>query len=79
MRRVCGGAAERSFFAELLQERLAGGVLDQGPELGAVGRTTEEADRNAEAALVATTTAEGLAALVVTERLLDPKRRIDAR
>ena len=69
MRRVRSGRAERAFLAELLQERLAGRVLDERPELSAVGGAAEEADRDAEAALVATAAAVRLAAFVVTGTL----------
>jgi hypothetical protein len=54
-------------------------VLDQRPELRAIGRAAEEADRNPEAPFVAPAAAVRSPLVVVTERLLQPHRGIDAR
>ena len=52
--------------AELAEERLPHGVLDELPELRAVRGAAEEPDGDAEAALVSTTATVRAASIVVT-------------
>ncbi len=54
-------------------------MLDELPELLPVGDPAEKPDGNAEAALVAAPAAEGPTFVVEPERLLEPRRRVDAR
>src|SRR5205807_607191 len=67
----------RRLLARLAQQGRANGMLDQLPELLAVGDPAQKADGDAKSTLVAPPAAIRAALFIRTERLLEPRCRVD--